>query len=153
MPTISAAAVIAVRRGLRPELSRPSLPGTDQENIAPSSATTGRLITGVSSATPMNANSTPPRMVARVLSPACPPRPRNSSTAPMPVTTAPPMVTLVSGRSGVATSCIAAIGGMREARSAGSSAAITVISMPTANAPITAEAGTPSPARVRPPAS
>src|SRR6266508_1546642 len=28
-PTISAAAVIAVRRGLRPEFSRPSLPGTD----------------------------------------------------------------------------------------------------------------------------
>ena len=63
------------------------------------------------------------------------------------------MVTLVSGRSGVATSCIAAIGGIRDARSAGSSAATTVITRPTANEPITAAAGTPIPARVSPPAS
>ena len=76
MPTISAAAVIAVRRGLRPELSRPSLPGTDQAKSRPSRDTTGRLISGVSSATPMNANSTPPRMTDSVLPPALPVSPR-----------------------------------------------------------------------------
>ena len=31
MPIMTAPAVIAVRRGLRDELRRPSLPGTDQE--------------------------------------------------------------------------------------------------------------------------
>ena len=72
MPIISAAAVIAVRRGLRPELSRPSLPGTDQENSRPSTDTTGRLMIGVSSATPMNATSTPPRIVHRPPLPARP---------------------------------------------------------------------------------
>lgn len=71
----------------------------------------------------------------------------------MPVTTDPVTVILVNGRSGVATSCIAAIGGIRDARSAGSSAATTVMTSPTANDPITAAAGTPIPARVRPPAS
>lgn len=152
MPTMSAAAVMAVRRGLRPELSRPSLPGTDQAKIVPSRFTTGRLMSGVSSATPMKANSTPPRIVTSVLSPALPPSPRKSSTAPTAVTSPPATVIFVSGRSGVATSCMAAIGGMREARSAGSSAATTVITMPTANALITALAGTPSPARVRSPA-
>ena len=68
-PTISAAAVIAVRRGLRPELSRPSLPGTDQENSRPSSDTTGRASSGVSSATPMKLTRTPPRISHSVLSP------------------------------------------------------------------------------------
>ena len=41
-------------------------------------------------------------------------------------------MSLVSGRSGVAASRIAATGAIREARSAGSSAAITVTLMPTA---------------------
>ena len=75
MPTISAAAVIAVRRGLRPELSRPSLPGTDQENIRPSSATTGRLISGVSSATPMKRDQHAAEDQASVLPPALPAEP------------------------------------------------------------------------------
>ena len=59
-------------------------------------------------------------------------------------TTAPAMVMPVSGLSGTADSRIAATGGIREARRAGSSAAMTVIPTPTPNAAMTADNGTPS---------
>ncbi len=150
MPTISAAAVIAVRRGLRPELSRPSRPGSDQEKSRPSMLITGLLISGVSRATPMNATSTPPRIshsVALPLSEAN--RPVPSIAAPADRTAPPNTLILVSGRSGMLTSCIAATGAIREARSAGSTAATTVTTRPTTNALITAESGTPIEASVR----
>ena len=70
MPTISAAAVIAVRRGLRAELRLPSLPGTDQLKRLPSPLTTGRLMAGVSTAMPTNDELTPVTISASVLPPA-----------------------------------------------------------------------------------
>src|SRR5205814_8251801 len=73
------AAVIAVRRGLRAELRRPSCPGTDQENSRPSRDTTGRPSSGVSSATAMNDTSTPPRITHSVLACALPDSPQPSS--------------------------------------------------------------------------
>nr|BFE71116.1 hypothetical protein GCM10020092_044170 [Actinoplanes digitatis] len=151
MPTISAAAVIAVRRGLRPELSQPSQPGSDHEKIRPITETTGRLISGVSSAMPMNDTSTPPRIVQRVASPASPNSPMPSAVAPAAVTTPSAMLILVSGRSGVATSCIAATGEIRDARSAGRTAATTVTSTPTTNELMIASSGTPSGASSSPP--
>ena len=54
-------------------------------------------------------------------------------------TAAPTMVMTVSGLSGAADSRIAATGGIREARRAGSSAAMTVIPTPTTNAAMTAD--------------
>ena len=131
MGSVRAAAVIAVRLGLRPALRRPSLPGIDQASTRPSTATAGRLIAGVSMATPTKASSTPPSRAGRVASPRSP-----NSAAPTPATprrvgTVPAMVSPMSGLSGVAASRSAAIGGTREARSAGSSAATTVMSTPT----------------------
>src|SRR5215218_8007172 len=133
VPTINAAAVIAVRRGLRAELCRPSLPGIDHASTAPSIDTAGRAITGVNIAIPTNPSSTPPSRAHRL----------PSSATPMPaaVSTAPATVSLVSGLSGVAASRIAAIGGIRDARTAGRSAATTVTTTPTAYAAITAETG------------
>jgi hypothetical protein len=151
MPTISAAAVIAVRRGLRAELRRPSLPGIDQENSRPITPTTGREIKGVSSATPMKLTSTPARMPQSVASPSVPARPSASTVPPAAPTSAPTMVIRVSGRSGVAASCMAATGGIRDARRAGSSAARTVTSRPTVNAAMIAAGGTPIPASCRSP--
>jgi hypothetical protein len=150
MPTISAAAVIAVRRGLRPELRRPRRPGSDQENNRPSPATTGRLTSGVSNATPTKVTSTPPRISSSVVLPASEYSPTPSVATPAAPTSAPDTLSLVSGRSGVATSCIAATGAIRDARSAGSTAATTVTTTPTRNALMIAAGGTPIGAICRP---
>ncbi len=64
-PTISAAAVIAVRRGLRAELRRPSVPAALQLNSRPMTATIGCEMTGVNRAIPMKQTSTPPRTPQR----------------------------------------------------------------------------------------
>ena len=59
-PIINAEAVAAVRRGFRIEFSRPSLPGTPVRRIgSPMPAATGRAISGMSIATPMNVRATP----------------------------------------------------------------------------------------------
>src|SRR4051794_27567094 len=79
MPIIRAAAVMAVRRGLRDELRRPSLPGIDQENSRPSADTIGLLSIGVSSAPPMNVTPTPVRIVPSVWLPALPASPYASA--------------------------------------------------------------------------
>src|SRR5215207_64587 len=141
MPTISAAAVTAVRRGLRAALRRPSLPGVDQANTRPSSATAGRAIAGVSMATPTKVSSTPPSSAGRVPSPRSPNSATPTAATPSRAGTVPVTVRAVSGRSGVAASRSAAIGGTREARSAGSSAATTVTSTPTRYDAATAAAG------------
>ena len=75
MPTMSAAAVMAVRRGLRPALSRPNRPGTEKANSRPISPATGRATSGVSSAVPTKASSTPPRIAHSPCSPALSVRP------------------------------------------------------------------------------
>jgi hypothetical protein len=60
-------------------------------------------------------------------------------------------VSLHNGRSAAAASCMAATGGIRAARIAGSSAAAIVTRMPTANAASTAETGTANGATATPP--
>ncbi len=144
MPIISAAAVIAVRRGFRAELRLPSMPGTDRLNSIPSTPTIGPLMAGVRTAIPKKHSSTPTTIKVSVEPPA-PARPVPSNAPPTAKITAPTIVILVSGRSGVAASRIAAIGAIRAARSAGSSAAIMVIVMPTAYDAMIALAGMASP--------
>ncbi len=58
-PIISAAAVAAVRRGLRTAFSRPSRPGSRRENSRPTPDATGLLTSGESMAMPMKASRVP----------------------------------------------------------------------------------------------
>ncbi len=139
MPTMRAAAVMAVRRGLRAELRRPSVPGVDQDSSPPITATTGLLINGVSRATPRKATRMPENTIHST--PLA--RPIPSSVPPVADSAAPATVGLVSGRSGVAASRIAATGAIREARTAGNTDAAIVTRMPTAKDETTAAAGSP----------
>ena len=116
MPTISAAAVIAVRRGLRAELRLPSMPGIDQPNRPPERAddrpADGRREHRDADERDADARDDQHQRVAAGAGQADAEqrgadredRPRRST------------VIRVSGRSGVAASRIAAIGAIREAR-------------------------------------
>ena len=78
----------------------------------------------------------------RFAPPSLPVSPSQSTVPPIASTAAPATVSAVSGRSGVADSRMAATGGIRDARIAGSSAAIRVMPTPTAKAAMIAAAGT-----------
>ena len=60
-PTMSAEAVCAVRRGLRMEFSRPSLPGVAEQSASgrPITLDSGRAAAGASMATPMKTQTAP----------------------------------------------------------------------------------------------
>lgn len=117
-PIISADAVAAVRRGLRRAFLVASRPGVRNSfgYGAPSTRTTGRLITGASMATPTNTSAAPAPSTAMgaLLSPS------PDSTAPATVTIEPTISRIRSDRCGIATSSrIAATGGTFAARRAG----------------------------------
>jgi len=135
-PTISAAAVCAVRRGLRIEFCRPSRPGTPRSRARgrPSTLAIGRAISGESMPTPMKINSAPmpTRLICGAVKPmarAIPPR----SAAP------PPTMVRRNELPSVPASmlCSAAIGAIRTARRAGLIAETTVTPTPTTSATMT----------------
>src|SRR5918996_894469 len=137
-PIISADAVAAVRRGLRIAFSRASLPGTPSARTGtPIVAATGLAISGVSIAMPMNVNATPAPTSWSALSGV-----PNSPYTRRPTPTASTMAPLTSrnrsdrpGRSCASRS--ASIGAIRAARRAGTTAATTVMIVPTTMETIT----------------
>ena len=94
-PIMSAAAVDAVRRGLRTAFSRASVPGIPRHrgSGAPSSRPTGRAITGPSTATPMKSPKTP---IPTIWMPPLANSPIRSRIAPRTAMTAPIAVRLPS---------------------------------------------------------
>ncbi len=129
-PTISAAAVWAVRRGLRMEFSRPNRPEVPSSRASgrPMTLAIGRATAGASMATPTKIRTAPrpTSWMAGFVSPTA------SSTMPIAVMT-PPWVK----RRRIGTSCsvccseTAATGAMRTARRAGLMAATSVTPTPT----------------------
>ena len=129
-PTISADAVCAVRRGLRMEFSRPSLPATPNKAARgrPTAPESGRARAGASMATPTK-NPTAPRPTSWI---AGFERPTPSATPPRTATEAPHAKRRRKDTSPEACpSLIAATGGIRTARRAGLIAATTVTPTPT----------------------
>jgi hypothetical protein len=131
-PTMSAAAVWAVRRGLRMEFSRPSWPGSRSSRASgrPITLDSGRAIAGATIATPRK-TATAPRPTSAMAGSI---RPMASSTAPTSATAIPPAnrrrsETSPPGRR----SPSAATGGIRTALRAGPIAATTVTPTPTAS--------------------
>ena len=137
-PIINAAAVAAVRRGLRTAFSRPSRPGSRREKIRPTPAVIGRLTSGESIAMPMKASSVP--------RPSSWMPPSRSdlvmAAAPSTSTMLPMIVCRFSERSGVAASRSAASGDTRLALRAGMIAATTVTMVPTMNDAMTVRVAT-----------
>ena len=138
-PIISADAVEAVRAGLRAELPSASLPAAPPIFVAgqPSTLTSGGTSFGASIEKPMN-SATAPTPTASSRSPVDRPltsRPISISTI-APITVPPaaygPNLAHRDGGSS-APSRAAAIGGTRVARSAGRTAAIIVITIPTSS--------------------
>ena len=136
-PIISAAAVDAVRCGLRRALSRASRPGLPPSSTPgqPITAASGRTRRDEKSATPMNTNTTPSPMDARipvVLRPFLK-RPNARSAKPTAIVAIAPTVRKRAKRpsGSVAPSRTAAIGGTRVERIAGRRLARTVTRMPT----------------------
>ena len=131
-PIISAEAVAAVRRGFRIEFSPPSLPGTPVLRIgSPMAPAIGRAINGVSIATPTNVSATP-RPTSWSAFSGAPNSPYTSGTIPSASTTTPEIRRNRSERPGRSwASRSASIGATLAARRAGTSAAITVTSVPT----------------------
>ena len=129
-PTMRAAAVWAVRRGLRMEFSRPSFPATPSSRGSgrPITLTSGRATAGESVATPRNsaAAPSPTSWMAGLASPV------PSRTAPARASTVPAMK---RRRSEAPASCCrsssATTGGMRTAPRAGPIADTTVTPIPT----------------------
>ncbi len=132
-PIMRAAAVAAVRRGLRIAFccaSRPGVPNTFG-NSPPSTRTTGVLITGASIAMPRNTAAAPPpsRASGWLVAPAMP---DPMAIAPPAVKAPPTQTRMRSDRCGSDTSSrIAATGGIFAARRAGKYADSTVTTMPT----------------------
>ena len=81
-PIISAAAVSAVRRGLRPVLRTPSLPGVAQSTSLPMVPVIGRLSAGATITAPMKTSRHPPPRVRALSSTVLVPL-RMSSTTPI----------------------------------------------------------------------
>ena len=138
-PTMSAAAVWAVRSGLRMQFSRPSWPGSPSSRASgrPIAPETGRAIAGASMAAPtkMHTEPRPTSWMAGLASPmasmATPARP-----TPAPQANRRRGETSLSGRR----SSSAATGGMRTARRAGPIADTTVTPTPTASPTTTVRA-------------
>ncbi len=138
-PIISAAAVAAVRPGLRIELRRASAPADPPIHRAgrPTTAASGRTSLDEIIATPTNRSSTPPAIDSSRSA-----VPRSSANIARPSRTSASAIT-TSAMYGVkrenrpfgssAPSRTAAIGGTRVARIAGKSPAITVIKVPTSS--------------------
>ena len=132
-PTISAAAVCAVRRGLRMEFSRPSRPEVPSRRASgrPMTLAMGRATAGASIATPtkMSTAPRPTSWMAGLVSP------KASRATPITVMT-PPRVKRRRMRHLLSICCseTAATGAMRTARRAGLMAATTVTPTPTIEA-------------------
>ena len=88
-PIISAAAVEAVRPGLRSALSRASRPGEPPRRAAgkPTSVTSGFIMRGASMAMPTNSASTPTENVSAIITP--PNRPAAIKASETPTTAIP----------------------------------------------------------------
>ena len=131
-PTMSAAAVCAVRRGLRMEFSRPSLPGSPSTRASgrPITLDSGRAIAGARVAAPrkMATAPTPTSAMAGLASPMA------SKITPTRARAVPAMNRRRSEAAGPdRRSSSAATGGMRTAPRAGPSAATTVTPTPTSS--------------------
>ena len=131
-PTMSAEAVWAVRRGLRIEFSRPSLPGSPRTRASgrPITLDSGRARAGASTAVPMKM-ATAPRPTSPMAGLASP---MASKPTPIRASTAPRMNRRRSEAVGPDwRSSSAATGGMRTAPRAGPKAATTVTPTPTSS--------------------
>ena len=136
-PTISAAAVTAVRAGLRVEFSRARRPVTPVSRCsgAPMSDASGRTSCGLKSATPRK-TATDPRPSSAAAPPPDPPP--KSPYATMPAPPRPSTAAAINRPrpargAAVSPSRSAAIGAMRVARSAGTRLAMTVTTTPTSS--------------------
>ena len=140
-PIISAAAVDAVRCGLRRALSRASAPAAPPIRVAgqPRTPDSAGMNGADSIATPMNTSSVPTIRSSSTVDVPCENRPRIRSANPSAVSTAANGVRNRWKRPGgsSAPSRTAAIGGTRVARSAGKKLAIRVTTIPSASETIT----------------
>src|SRR5437763_8103393 len=137
-PIINAAAVDAVRFGLRMAFSRPSLPDTPHRRSGqPSTRATGRTINGLRTATPKNTVAAPRPANDAALEP--PPRsPVRRMPMPAARMTSPVTRRRVEPAYDVGwASRLAAMGGERDARSAGTTEDKTVAPRPTTAAATT----------------
>ncbi len=135
-PTISAAAVTAVRLGLRIAFSRASRPELPRSlhSGAPTPQESGRATSGPSVVTPRKTASAPPPASARP-APRCPSRPAASEPAPSARTPAPTARRRLEKGDGVAAaSRSAASEATRVALRAGATAAATVTATPSPTA-------------------
>jgi hypothetical protein len=132
-PIISAAAVEAVRLGLRMAFSRASTPAMPRSLAMgqPITRATGRAITGPSTATPRNVNTAPPPTTASALS-GLANRPMKSCSKPR-AKTSPPSARRTIDRPDSSTLIdrMAATGGTFDALRAGKKAEATVMTTPT----------------------
>ena len=140
-PIIRAAAVAAVRAGLRTAFSRASAPAAPvRPRGQPTTAAIGRTSRDDTTATPMNRASTPAPIII-IRSPVARPsasRPRaRAAPASAVATTATTAERRDGAPSAVAPSRTAAIGGTRVARMAGTRPASSVTSVPTSSATTT----------------
>ncbi len=142
---ITAAAVVAVRRGLRAAFSRARLPAMPLIAVKgrPIASASPRANNGLRTNTPSSTTNAP---APTAMSPLLPYKPRNRSVTPAAVTRVPMITrrTRCTGRSS-ATSRIAAIGGMRAACRAGTTADKMVTTVPTIMPMITALGRTTTP--------
>src|SRR3954462_13426891 len=135
-PTISAAAVTAVRPGWRIVFSRarrPVMPRV-RSNGFPAIDASGRTRDGLTSAQPRNgARAPPPTKLSDAFEENEPNSPAAMRATPTRPSTAPAIVTLRDGPRdvGTAPSCSASMGDTRVARSAGASDERTVTTVPT----------------------
>ena len=126
---MSAAAVDAVRRGLRFAFSPPSLPEMRRRNGRPSTDAIGRATSGESMATPTKESAAPsPTRYPAFETP--PNNPAANDPAPNSVTSVPTMTRRRMELLGAALSRSASIGATRDARRAGETAAATVMVVP-----------------------
>ena len=137
MPTMSAAAVDAVRRGLRAAFSwasRPDIPRNRAGNH-PRTRPTARPTSGLSIATPMKTSAAPTPTAAATPpgNQSTPPkRPSTTSTTPTTANAPPtPIAAPPGARRAARRSRSAAIGETRAARRAGATAETNVITVPT----------------------
>ena len=139
-PIISAAAVWAVRRGLRIEFSRPRRPGIPSSAASgrPSAPDSGRAMIGTSIPTAMNTRSAPIPTSAT----AGDARPSSTAARPPTASTLPAITRRRRSDSGSSSlwSTSAATGAIRTARRAGTIADTTVTPTPTTIATTTVRA-------------
>jgi hypothetical protein len=130
-PTMSAAAVVAVRRGLRCEFSRARTPGSpaSRANGHEMNDASGRATAALAMPNPANTSTAPPPTHA--MPDDTPPNsPTPISAAPAASSAAPTMPRVLMDRECAVVCRMAAIGGMRAAFRAGNSAETIVTTMP-----------------------